>query len=144
MRALWEEIKAVDTSKKALRSFGWVVGLVLIGIAAFIWWRKGWVATGAVQWLGGIGGVLTVLGLTVPTILLPVYRVWMALAVVLGFVMTRVILSVVFYLIMTPIGLIMRLLGKDPMERTLKPEDSSYWIKKEYRDDSGARMEKYY
>ena len=79
-----------------------------------------------------------------PVILKPVYRVWMTLAVVMGFIMTRVILSVVYYLVMTPIGLAMRLFGKDPMHRRIDPEASSYWIEKSYDDESPERLEKYY
>ncbi len=144
MHVLWHEIKAVDTSKKALRSFGWVVGGVLLLIAAVVFWRTGWTLTTAVQVLGGIGAALVVLGLIVPVVLKPVYRVWMALAVVLGFIMTRVILTAVYYLIMTPIGLIMRLLGKDPLHRRRDPNAASYWIPKTYHDESKQRLEKYY
>ena len=103
-----------------------------------------WTMTTATTVLGALGAALIVLGLTVPVLLKPVYRVWMALAVVLGFVMTRVILTVVYYLIMTPIGLIMRLLGKDPLHRRLDPGASSYWIEKTYPDESKERLEKYY
>ncbi len=144
MRVLWQEIKEVDTSKKALRSFGWVVGGVLLVIAAVVGWRNDWTLTTAAYVLGGIGGALVVLGLAAPVVLKPVYRVWMALAVVLGFIMTRVILSVVYYLVMTPIGLVMRLFGKDPMHRRIDPEASSYWIEKSYDDESPKRLEKYY
>ena len=144
MRVLWQEIKAVDTSKKALRSFGWVVGGVVLIIAAVVFWRNDWTLTTAAYVLGGIGGALVVLGLTVPVVLKPIYRVWMALAVVLGFIMTRVILSIVYYFIMTPIGLIMRLVGKDPMHCRLDAKATSYWIEKSYDDDSPERLEKYY
>lgn len=144
MRVLWQEIKAVDTSTKALRSFGWVVGGVLLVIAVVVWGRNGFALTTAAYVLGGIGGALVVLGGAAPVILKPVYRVWMALAVVLGFVMTRVILTVVFFLVMTPIGLVMRLLGKDPLHRRLDPDAASYWIEKSYDDDAPERLEKYY
>ena len=95
-------------------------------------------------WLGGIGGALVVLGLLVPAVLKPVYRVWMALAIVLGFVMTRVILSLIFFLAFMPIGLIWRVLRKDPMRRRLDPAVGSYWIEKDYHDASPKRLEKYY
>ncbi len=144
MRVLWQEIKEVDTSKKALRSFGWVVGGVLLVIAAVVWWRNDFVLTTAAYVLGSLGAALVVLGLAVPVVLKPVYRVWMALAVVLGFIMTRVILSVVYYLVMTPIGLAMRLFGKDPMHRRIDPDATSYWIEKSYDDESPERLEKYY
>lgn len=144
LKVLAAEIRSLDTSKRSLRSFGYVVGLVLIGIAAVVLWRHDWAPIPAVYWLGGIGGTLVVLGLLVPSVLRPVYRVWMALAVVLGFVMTRVLLTTVFFTVLTPIGLLMRLFGKDPMHRTLNPSAPSYWIKKAYADESPGRLEKYY
>ncbi len=144
MGILWQEIKEVDTSKKALRSFGWVVGGVLLVIAAVVWWRNDFALTTAAYVLGSLGAALVVLGLAAPVVLKPVYRVWMALAVVLGFIMTRVILSVVYYLVMTPIGLAMRLFGKDPMHRRIDPDAASYWIEKSYDDESPERLERYY
>ena len=44
LRILWREIKEIDTGKKAIRSFGWVVGVVLIGLGAFVLWRHDWSA----------------------------------------------------------------------------------------------------
>lgn len=84
------------------------------------------------------------LGAAIPAVLKPIYSVWMALAVVLGFIMTRVILTIVFYLVVTPIGLIMRAVGRDPLDRKLDSNASSYWLEKTYRDESAARLEKYY
>ena len=144
MGILWQEIKEIDTSKKALRSVGWLCGWVLLSLAALVWWGNDCAVTTAAYVLGGIGGTLVGLGLAVPVVLKPVYRVWMALAVVLGFIMTRVILSVVYYLVMTPIGLAMRLFGKDPMHRRIDPDAASYWIEKSYDDESPERLEKYY
>ena len=144
MTGIREEIRALDVSKKALRSFGYVVGGVLVGVAVFILWRRGWEPGTVVYVLGGIGGALMVLGLVLPVILRPIYRVWMGLAFVLGFIMTRVLLTLVFYLVVTPIGLLLRLFGKDPMQRALKPDQPSYWIPKPEQDDAPKRLEKYY
>ena len=124
------------------KSAAWLTGLVFVTAAVLTEAVSGIV--GIADVLGGLGAALTVLGLTTPVVLKPVYRVWMALAVVLGFVMTRVILTVVYYLVMTPIGLVMRLLGKDPLDRRPDPGAASYWIEKTYPDDSKERLEKYY
>ncbi|HMB93369.1 MAG TPA: SxtJ family membrane protein [Rhodothermales bacterium] len=144
MRLIWQEIKEVDTSKKALRSFGWLVGGMLLVIALVVWWRHDWTFTTAIYWLGGIGGALVVLGSMVPVLLRPLYRVWMALAIVLGFVMTRVLLTLVFFLLITPIGLVRRLFGKDPLRQKPDADATSYWIPKTYDDPSKERLEKYY
>lgn len=144
MHPILHEIRSLDTSRKALRSFGLVVGGVLLGIGAFVWWRHDGAAGTATYVLAGVGGALVLIGLAAPRVLRPVYRAWMALAVVLGFVMTRVLLTLVFTLVVLPIGLVMRLAGRDPLHRRLDPEASTYWIRKAYDADDPTRLEKYY
>jgi hypothetical protein len=77
-----------------------------------------------------------VLGLTWPRSLTHVYRLWMRLGEGLGWINTRLILGVVFYLLFTPLGLYMRLRGKDPMRRTLAPEAESYRVVRQPRSSS--------
>jgi hypothetical protein len=141
---LWEEIRGLDTGVGKLRSFGLSVGAVLLGIALLVLWRRDWTLEGLPIWLGAPGFMLVFAGLIVPAVLTPVYRVWMALALVLGFVMTHVILTIVFYVLITPIGLVMRGFGKDPLNRSIDTSSSSYWIDKEYNDATPKRLEKYY
>ena len=143
-KVLLAEIRSIDTSRKALRSFGLLVGGVLLAIAGIVYWRAEWTAVTAVRILGGIGGLLVVLGLVAPTLLKPVHKAWMALAVILGYIMTRVLLTLVYFLAVTPIGLIMKALGKDLLNRKLDREAESYWIRKSYPDRSAKRLEKYY
>lgn len=137
-----DELKALDTSPRALRSFGVVVGGIFLAIVAFVAWRRGFVLTPVLRGLGVVAGVLVLVGLFAPRALKPAHTAWMMLALVLGFVMTRVILTVIYYLVFTPTGLLMRALGRDPMQRQLGGE--SYWIVKEYTDDSPARLTRYY
>lgn len=139
-----DELRALDTSRPALRRFGWVVGGVLLLIGGIVLWRQGWTLSTASQVLFGVGTALVVLGTAVPQALRAVYRGWMALALILGFVMTRVLLTLVFFLVVTPIGLLMRLIGHDPMRR--KPDDAAatYWIPKEPHDPSPKRLERYF
>ncbi len=144
IKILWDEIRSLDTSRKALRSFGLLVGAVIIAIAVFVLWRRGWNPSTVVYILMAAGGTLVLLGTTIPILLRPVYSVWMAIAVILGFFMTRVILTVVFYFVVTPIGLIMRAVGRDPLNRKLDADASTYWIEKSYHDETPARLEKFY
>ena len=141
---LWQEIRDLDVGKKKVRSFGYLVGGVLMAIALVGLWRTGRRFTTAVYALLGAGGALVALGLAAPAVLRPLYRVWMGLALVLGFVMTRVILTLVFFLVVTPVGWIMRALGKDPLRRRPDPSAETYWIEKTAPDPSPKRLEKYF
>ncbi|MEK7851087.1 MAG: SxtJ family membrane protein [Deltaproteobacteria bacterium] len=58
------------------------------------------------------------------------YKSWMKFAHALGWVNTRIILTVIYLLIFTPVALIFKVIGKDPMERKIE-KINSYWIKKE-------------
>ena len=73
-----------------------------------------------------IGSILIILGGIAPLILKPVYKIWMIFAVIIGWIMTRIILSVLFFSIITIIGLFTRLLGKDFLNLKSKSNES-YW-----------------
>jgi len=99
------------------RSFGISVGSVLLLIAALLIWR-GRIPTAEI--VGGIGGVLLLLGLTRPRLLKWPSAVWWKFAMILGYVNARVILTVAFAIVLTPLGLLWRAIGKDPLARRRK------------------------
>jgi len=70
-----------------------------------------------------------------PMALLPLYRVWTRFAAALAWFNTRVLLGLVFYLIITPVGLIMKIIGSDPMKRKIDKDTESYWIKRKENKD---------
>jgi len=121
---------------KQLRSFGGIVGgiFVLIGV-----WPAVWRGQPFRLWSLLLGGLLLVLGLVWPRSLTHVYRLWMQVGEVLGWINTRLILGAIFYLLFTPLGLYMRLRGKDPMRRTLTPEAESYRVVREPRPATHMR-----
>ena len=111
------------TTRQQLRSFGLLVGGIfgLIGLWPMVWRHQSprlWAVTLAV--------ILVLPALVAPRILAPAYRVWMKLAEVLAWINTRILLGLVFFAVVTPIGLVMRLLGRDPMRRRLEPNTESY------------------
>lgn len=69
-----------------------------------------------------------------PRSLTPVYKFWILLGNALGWINSRIILALIFYVLLLPIGLILRMLGKDPMTRTITPEVTSYRITSELRN----------
>lgn len=144
MEGLWNEIRTVRAGPTALRSFGLLVGAILLAITGVSLYRHD-LAFGAVHWsLLAAGLSLVIAGATRPRVLAFVYKIWMALALILGFVMSHVILSLVFFLVITPIGLFFRLRGRDPLRRKMEPRQTSFWIPKTERDASVKRLEKYY
>ena len=123
-----EEIKNIPYSKRDIRSFGITMGIILFIISGLLMYYNKEIY----QITGIIALTFVGLGLVIPVVLKPLYFVWMTFAAILGWVMTRVILSLVFYLIITPIGLLTKLLGEDFL--ALKRGDSdSYW---NYRDSA--------
>jgi hypothetical protein len=68
------------------------------------------------------------LGLALPSTLRHIHLVWMKIGHVLGYINTRILLGVIFYGLITPMGMIMRVLGKDPMHRVLVPGVDTYRV----------------
>jgi saxitoxin biosynthesis operon SxtJ-like protein len=96
------------------RSFGLMVGGVLVALAAFTLWRG---HTIRAEVLGAIGAVLIVAGLVRPSSLAGLATAWGKVGHALGWFNSRVLLTVMFVLILWPIGFLNRLFGNDPLER---------------------------
>ena len=125
-------ISEIKTTKKEIRSFGITIGLILLIIGAILLWKNN--INYPIFMIIGI--VLLVSGLVIPIILKPIYITWMILANILGWFMTRLILSLLFYAILTPIGLIPRLFGKQFLELKWNRTNCTYW---NYRSDKSEK-----
>jgi hypothetical protein len=122
-----------EIPNKQLRSFGFTVG----GIFALIaFWPLVFRAEDPRWWALVIGACLLVPAAVFPRSLVWVYKGWMAVGHVMGWINTRIILGVVFYVIVTPIGMFRRWLGRDPMGRQLRPDLDSYRITRKPRPPS--------
>lgn len=66
-------------------------------------------------------------GLAAPAIMRPIYLTWMVAAFPIGWTVSHLLLGTIFYLVITPIGLVLRMLGHDPMNRRLDREATTYW-----------------
>ena len=126
-------------SRRAEREFGLIVGGVLLLISGW-WLYRGKFPTLSHVTLP-LGGLLVLLGLIFPAALVWPNIAWMALAEVLSFVTTRIILAFVFFVIVTPIGFIKRLFGWDPLHRRAGASDS-YWLPYSERQKDPRHYEK--
>jgi saxitoxin biosynthesis operon SxtJ-like protein len=127
-----------DISNKQLRSFGLTVGGVFAVIGL---WPAVFHNEDPRWWAVLLAGLLVIPALVFPRCLLWVYRRWMALGHVLGWINTRIILGVVFYFVVTPIGFIRRLLGKDPMGKEIRTDLNTYRIIRKPRPTSHLRRQ---
>ena len=111
-------------SREELRKFGFVMAGALAVLGGYFLWR----GRGLAPYLLGAGGFFLVAGLLAPRFLSPVERAWMAFAEILGAVVTRVILALTFYLVITPVGLFIRLSSGETLGKRADPEAATYWI----------------
>ena len=132
MNSPWIELPPVRDDVKTLKRFGLLVGpaACVLGLALL---AKGRGAGTAALFAGC---ALILFGLLDPARLKGVHRVWMMAAFLMGWVMSRVLLTFFYYAVVTPVGLLMRGSGKDPLERARDPGGAAtYWIAKAKKPD---------
>ena len=124
------EIKALD--RNGLREFGIVTGaIVAVLFGLLLPWLLG---TRIPLWPWVLAGILVAWALVAPGSLGPVYRVWMRFGLLIGSVTTPLILGIVFFLLIMPMGLVMRAFGHDPLSRALDEEAASYRVPSQKTD----------
>jgi hypothetical protein len=133
---LLEEIKNIKSEKKDLRNFGFTIGIALGVLAGLLWWKEK--DTYTIFIVFSLAFIF--FGLALPSLLRPLQKAWMTLAVILGWFMTRVILGMLFYLVFTAIGLSGRLFGKQFLNLKMDHTKKSYWI---YRKSTVFNKERY-
>jgi len=136
---MFEEIKNIKSEKNNFRNFGITVGIILLIISGFLYWKE----KESVQIFLTIGITFLLTAVAIPVILKPVYWIWMIFAVILGWFMTHVILSLLFYVVFTSIGLTLRFFGKQFLELRWDKSKDSYWnykIKKQYKKTDYERQ----
>jgi hypothetical protein len=116
----------MNKTPRELRRFGLTVGGVFLVLSGISWWR-GHAYPPMV--LATLGTLLVVPGLLMPRVLGPVERRWMQFAEVLGRFNARVILSVFWILVMTPVGIVRRMLH-DPLQRKMRDGSTSTWVRR--------------
>lgn len=125
-----------NPDERTLRQFGWIA-LGGFGLLALLAWNEwlvfsfglGEARATAAGALLAVGVLAALLGLVFPRANRPLFVGLALLAFPIGFVLSYVILSVLFFAIIAPIGVLMRLFGHDPMHRRLEPALESYWTK---------------
>ena len=122
------------SDRRQLRRFGLTVAIGFTLIGSLSWWRGHTVAP-ATLW--AMATLMIVPTLAAPMLLAPVERGWLTVGAWLGWINTRIILTVLFYVVVTPIGMVMRIF-RDPLDRRLHEAGTSYWNRRPVRPFDAA------
>jgi len=119
---------------RELRRFGWIAALDSVAIALVLHWVSGL----DLRWctlIAAAGGAVAISPLISPRITKGIYRVLVAAALPIGLVMSLLLVGLVYYGLVTPIGLLFRLMGRDVLHRRFDPKARTYWL--EHRPPAG-------
>jgi hypothetical protein len=132
------QMRTLDRSRRALRRFGFTMGIALGVLASLVFFFGDHPGRAAI--LGAFGAALLLSAWLTPRVLGPIQKGWMAFAFALGWIMSRALLSVFFFVAVTPVGLLVRLFGKNPLEA--RDVDGSYWIRRPRREPKPEEYER--
>lgn len=113
-------------SSRELRIFAALLMLFVYGVATYWIWKTG--QTVGPGMLIGYGWTIGLIGLAVPQSIRWVYIGWMLAVFPIGWVVSYLLLAAIFFGVIMPIGLILRVLGRDPMRKSFDRSASTYWI----------------
>jgi hypothetical protein len=128
----------VNATPRELKKFGIMFGAVCLVLAAYAFFK----GSAHWQWFAGGAAFFLLTGLFGHAILRPLYIGWMKFAFVLGWINTRVLLGLFFYGVVTPIGVAMRLFGKDLLDQKINRSAATYWIRREKGASDPKRCER--
>ena len=137
---MFEDLKNIKSTTRELREFGVTMGAILIVFADVAMLREK--AFG--PYVLAAGFVFFALGLTFSAALKPLQKVWMGLGLVLGFFVSRIILSIIFFGLVTPIGLLMKLFGRDILDERIDKNRASYWHERPATEKAKTSYENQY
>jgi len=135
---LLEEIKNIKASEQVLRKFGFLLAAFLSILGAISFWKEGTLYL----YLFPAAGVSLISAILFPKTLKGIYLPWMAVATMIGWVMTRIILTVFYYVAMTSFGLVAKIFGKDLLDEKIEPQKKSYWIAREQKAIAKHELER--
>lgn len=115
-----------NPSQKELAWFG-LMFLAFFGlIGGFVWWRLQ--AQTAAYTLWGVAAAVVAVYYAVPSLRRPIYLGWLYAAFPIGWVISHVVMGVIYFLVITPFALVFKLIGRDALEQKIDKNAKSYWV----------------
>ncbi len=128
----WSDIQ-FQPSKKVLRQFAAAWLVFLLAWAAYQWLARGHHTAGWV--LGALGVIVGGIGLAVPLTVRWLYVGCMIVAFPVGWVVSQVVVALMYYVVLTPVAMFFRWRGRDLLNRAPSPERTSFWTPKSQPQD---------
>lgn len=122
-----------------LRSFGIILGGILLVFGIRLFFKsdsRNWI------YLVIAGSAFGIMGLIFPAVLKPIYKIWMRITYIIGWLNGKILFTLVFYIIFVPIGVFIKLIGKDMLGLRMDKGKASYWIKRKPMPTSPRQYEK--
>lgn len=132
------DLAGLDLSQKSLRHFGWLVGSILLLLGLFFYYKEFSFILVVTVLMSGL--LLLLFSFIAPGRLQGIYEIWMALAFLMGWLVSRILLSVIFFLLLAPIGLMAKVFGKQFLAIKIDSRQDSYWLKKEKSETNYKKM----
>ncbi len=127
-------------SRRQLAAFAWLMPLFVALVAALAWSGG---ARDVATWIALGGGALSIALLVVHPLRRPVHRAWMVAAYPVGWLVTHVVLLAIWLLVATPTALVLRALGRDPMQRRIDRDAATYWVRRTPTRDRSRYFRQY-
>lgn len=130
----WADIP-FDATTRTLRQFAGIWLVFLGGLAVYWGWYRGYTMAGWI--LAALAGTIGPLGLLAPQLIRPIWMASLIVTFPIGWVVSRVLIGILFYGVFTPFALVFRLIGRDALQRHSKPGGDTYWVPKPAVADVG-------
>jgi saxitoxin biosynthesis operon SxtJ-like protein len=130
-----------NPSRKDLRWFGLLFGVFFGVVGGLAFRRSGWGPGAYVPW--ALAAVVPVLYYAIPPLRRPIYLGWTYLVFPIGLVVSFAVLAVVWFAVVTPVGLLLRLAGRDPLERAFDARRATYWVEHRTGDEAARYFRQY-
>jgi len=134
-----DEIKAIKATRKDLRNFGITLAVALLLFSAYFFWK----GVSAYRYLVPIAALLAVGGRLFPFALRPLYRLWRTVTIIVGLLITTIFLGLLFYLVVTPIGLARRVFGRKTVVLGWEEQAPTYWNRRDRQSSEESHLKQY-
>jgi hypothetical protein len=137
MKSILADIKNIKSTKKDLRKAGITIAIVLLLIFSFLLFKHKYNQALLISTV-----ILALISLMIPILLKPFHKVWISFSIIMGWFMSRLILTVLFFLVMTPLKMVATIFGKKFLDKTFKTNQNSYWHIRQNKEITKEAFEK--